>query len=63
MQHPLSVNPEHLSSLRQICNKFRKARKTVLSWKNEGAPIAFDGLKYCAEYNQLQNWLVNRSNE
>ncbi len=60
MQDELSVCPEHLSSLRKICIKFKKARSSVLKWKEEGAPIAFDGLKYCAEYNQLQNWLVKR---
>lgn len=61
MQEILSVYPEHLSSLRAICEKFKKSRKSVMLWREEGAPIAHDGIKYCAEYNQLQNWLVNRS--
>ncbi len=57
------VFPEHLGSLRAICLRFKKARNSVKLWHEEGAPIGYDGYKYCAEYNQLQNWLVNREQE
>ncbi len=55
--------PEHLGSLRAICTRFRKSRETVKKWYAQGAPIGYDGYKFCAEYNQLQNWLVEQDKE
>ncbi len=60
MSENIVVFPEHLASLCAICKRFKKARQSVKKWHEEGAPIGFDGYKYCAEYNQLQNWLVER---
>ena len=54
------VAPVHLKSLTDICDTFSKSRETVRGWYNDGAPIAFDGDKYYAEYNALQAWLVGK---
>lgn len=57
----LSVAPKHLASLDQICKEFGRSRETVLGWARRGAPIAYEGRKYCAEYNTLMKWLVLQS--
>ena len=54
------IAPVHLKSLSDICDTFSKSRETVKGWYGDGAPIAFDGERYSAEYNALQAWLVQR---
>lgn len=56
----LAVAPVHLKSLADICATFGKRRSTIREWYEQGAPIAFDGRQYSAEYNQLQAWIVIR---
>lgn len=56
----IAVAPVHLKSLTDICATFGKRRSTVKDWFAGGAPIAFDGKQYSAEYNQLQAWIVIR---
>jgi len=53
--------PVHLSSMDDICRIFGRKRSTVKRWYDEGAPIACEGPRYCAEYGQLMGWLVERS--
>ena len=53
------VAPVHLKKLSDICATLGKTRDTVKSWYGKGAPIAYDGVQYSAEYNQLVTWLVN----
>ena len=63
LQYPRSgvvIAPVHLKSLADICATFSKSRETVKGWYDEGAPIAFDGERYSAEYNSLQVWLVRK---
>jgi hypothetical protein len=55
----LAVAPLHLRRLADICTTFGRTEETVKKWRRSGAPIAFDGASYCAEYNQLQAWLVD----
>lgn len=52
------IAPLPLSSLAEICAAFKKSRATVLRWRTAGAPIAFAGGRYQAEYNALMAWLV-----
>ena len=54
------VAPVHLKSMGEICVTFSKERATVKGWYEMGAPIAFDGERYSAEYNQLQAWIVKQ---
>ena len=54
------VAPVHLKSMGEICATFSKTRETIKTWYDLGAPIAFDGERYSAEYNQLQAWLVRQ---
>ena len=58
---PVSIAPVHLRSLSDIRTKFGRTEETVKKWLRDGAPIAFDGSSYSAEYNQLQAWLVESS--
>lgn len=55
------VAPRHLPSLAAIAAKFKRSPNTVRDWYRKGAPIAFDGSRYSAEYNQLQAWCVDTS--
>lgn len=52
--------PRHLSSLAAIAAKFQRSPNTIREWYQRGAPIAFDGGRYSAEYNTLQAWCVNQ---
>ena len=54
----VAVTPVHLKGLTNICATFGKRKSSVRTWHEQGAPIAFDGCHYSAEYNQLQAWLV-----
>lgn len=55
------IAPEHLASLAAICVRFGVGARTVREWTDAGAPIAWDGKQYSAEYNRLQAWRVDRS--
>lgn len=50
--------PVHLKSAEAIRDAFSVRRETVRKWYRQGAPIAFDGQTYSAEYNALQAWRV-----
>lgn len=58
MPQVVLVAPVHLRNMAEICTTFGKKRGTVKKWYAEGAPIAYDGSQYSAEYNQLMTWLV-----
>ena len=53
--------PRHLPSLTAIADIFERSPNTVREWYRQGAPIAFDGTRYSAEYNALQAWCVENS--
>lgn len=55
----IAVAPAHLRGLDAISNIFGKSRGTVRSWYQKGAPIAYDGISYCSEYNTLFSWYLN----
>lgn len=55
------VAPRHLPSLQAIADKFGRSPRTIRAWYRAGAPIAFDGARYSAEYNSLQAWCVTNS--
>lgn len=55
------IAPVHLKNLEMICTTFKRTEEKVKRWQKKGAPIAFDGYSYSAEYNQLQAWLVQNS--
>ena len=65
MEQPYTVAmvPVHLMGARAIAEKFRVHENTVKLWKKEGAPIAFVGRMYQAEYSALQAWLISWSGE
>lgn len=55
-----AVAPVMLKNMQQICETFGKSRRTILKWRQEGAPIYKDGGVYGAEVNALARWLVER---
>ena len=56
--YPVAVVAEHLAGARAIAEKFKVHENTVKLWKKAGAPIAFVGRMYQAEYSALQAWLA-----
>lgn len=56
--YPVAVSPDPLRTLEEIINRFKVTRSTVKEWMRRGAPIAFTGKTYQAEYNALQAWRV-----
>ena len=59
MPQVVLVAPVHMKTMSEICATFGKKRDTVKKWYAKGAPIAYDGAQYSAEYNQLMAWLVH----
>ena len=57
----IPVAPVMLKNMEEICNTFGKSRKTVIKWREEGAPIFKDGGVYGAELNAVVRWLVERN--
>lgn len=56
----IAITPVHLPSLGAIAKTFSVGAMTVRSWYKQGAPIAFEGGRYSAEYNALQAWRVGK---
>lgn len=54
----IAVAPAHLRGLDAISKIFGKSRGTIRSWYQKGAPIAYDGISYCSEYNTLFIWYL-----
>lgn len=48
----------HLKGKNSIATRFGVSSRTVLLWIKDGAPIAFVGKKYQANYEVLMDWLV-----
>ncbi len=55
----VAIAPVHLRGLETIGRVFGKSKNTVKDWCNCGAPIAYDGSSYCAEYITLFTWYLD----
>ncbi len=55
----VAIAPVHLKGMEAICKVFGKSRNTIKTWCKNGAPIAFDGYCYYAEYMTLFTWFLN----
>lgn len=54
--------PVHMKGAQEIATIFGVARKTVIKWSKEGAPIRVVGKKYQARYDQLWDWILENVN-
>lgn len=51
----------HLRGAKTIAKVFGVSRKTVVEWRNMGAPIFCFGKKYQANYLELWEWIKGNS--
>lgn len=63
----LPIAPWPLNSLNDICKAFKRSRRTIIGWRENGAPIATQGTgarqRYTSEYNLLLSWILVYEND
>lgn len=56
----ITVAPLQMKTMLELCAMYGKTRTTIRKWREEGAPINFDGVNYSADYHLLEAWRLNR---